>query len=495
MFKIRVILTTFLIVMCFSCQDLDEQARGSLVSDSFFQSKADLDAAVVAVYSELVDNAWSGFPHTSRWAPLMGGDTIAPNPARTGWAQFEQFAVEAQNGTLQTLWSQFYGVIYAANNVTENYESVEGNEEAIMQSVAQARFLRAFAYFWLVRMFGDIPMPTTTLDQDIERSPVEDVYAQIESDLTFAEQHLPETWQDQPARPTVWAAKSLLAQVYLMMAGWPLNDNSKYAQAAQKAEDVIDNSPHNLLEDYGDLWLMANEMNDETIWSVYFCRLVDCGTNARTSVTATSTGPSEEGGWNELYFEINFFNEFPEGPRKEATFHTVFTDGTHWQNSVIGNPFIAKYRDGSVPGSSNFESQYLTGRNLQYLRFAEILLIYAEATAMSSGPNAKAYEAINKVRRRAQGDPIDQPSSADLQTGLSAEQFRDSVLVERKWEFAAEYSRWFDLVRTQRVAEANGDKHPDDLKPIGDISTQDYIFPIPQREIQLNPNLSQNEGY
>ncbi|MBT33824.1 MAG: RagB/SusD family nutrient uptake outer membrane protein [Thalassobius sp.] len=495
--KITSITTVLLILaMVFSCQDLEEEAKGTLVSDSFFSSLSDLDAGVTATYSELLGGAWGGIPSRDIWAPLMGADDLTTLPTQSGWSQYDRFAVEPLSNIVSIFWGQHYKIIYSANNVIENYEKVVAEEDAVLSRVAQVRFLRAFSYFWLVRLFGDVPITTTTLDMEITRSPIEEVYALIEEDLLFAEQHLPESWAGEPGRVTVWAAKSLLSQVYLTMAGWPLKDESKYALAAQKAGEVIDNSPHYLLPDYKDVWLMSNELNDEIVWGIQFCRLVDCGTNARTSITATTMGPSEEGGWDQIFFEVGFFNDFPEGPRKDVTFHTTFTDGTEWQNSNAKHPFVGKFRDGSIPGDDNFESRYLTGRNLQILRFSEVLLTYAEAAAMSSGPSEKAYEAVNMVKRRAKGLAIDTPdASVDLEPGLSATEFRDAVLQEKAWELAAEYTRWFDLVRTEKVKEANQNKANGDLAPLGDITEEDYLMPIPAVELQLNPNLTQNIGY
>ncbi|WP_169513425.1 RagB/SusD family nutrient uptake outer membrane protein [Flexithrix dorotheae] len=495
--KVNYLLTILLILATtLSCQDLEEEAKGSLISDSFFTSQSDLDAGVIATYAELVGGAWGGIASRDIWGPLMGADDLTTTGNNSGWSQFDRFAVEPLSNVALIFWRQHYRIIYAANNVIENYEKVQGDQEQIMISVAQTKFLRAFSYFWLVRMFGDVPITSSTLDLEITRSPTIDVYNLIEEDLLFAEKYLPGSWPGEPGRVTVWAAKSLLSQVYLTMAGWPLKDETKYTLAAQKAEEVIDNSGHILLPDYKDVWLMANEVNEEIVWAIQFCRLVDCGTNARTSVTATSMGPSEEGGWDQLFFEINFFKNFPEGPRKDFTFHTTFTDGTQWENSNVKHPFVGKYRDGSIPGEDNFESRFLTGRNLQFLRFSDILLVYAEATAMSTGPDNKAYEAVNMVKRRAKGLPIDQPdNSVDLENGLSNIAFRDAVLQERAWELAAEYSRWFDLVRTEKVKEANENKDSGDLPPLREITQDYYLMPIPVQEIQINPNLTQNNGY
>ena len=496
--KHRLFLAIPLSLICsFSCSDLAEDDRGILLKETFLETELDLDAAVTNTYSKFLDNPWGGIAGRDIFAPLMGSDDIMTKANVSGWTVFDRFSVDPLNGTLQNLWAQFYSTIYAANYVIENYHRVvSDNETKINQRVGEVRFLRAFSYFWLVRIHGELPMPTTELDLAIKRSSIETVYEQIVSDLQFAESHLPDSWGGEYGRPSKWSAKSLLSLVYLTMAGWPVKDASKYALAAAKAEEVMDQGPYILLPDFGDLWLMENDYNAEVVWGLVFCPLNTCGTEARTSITARTTGPSEEDGWDQIYCELGFFNKFPEGPRKDATYHTVFTDGTTWQESSVKHPFIAKYRDGSVEGEANYESKDLTGRNMNFIRYAEVMLIYAEATAMASGPDAKAYDAVNQIKRRGQGLPLDVPApGVDLTPGLSALAFRDEVIEERGWEFVAEFSRWFDLVRTEKVGEMNNNKPSDDLAPLGTITEEDYLLPIPSKERQLNPNLSQNPGY
>lgn len=490
--KFKLLHTLMIVIMfMFSCQDLEEDLSGTLVTDSFFKTEADLQAAVTATYYPLVSQPWNGFGSTRIWVPLMGADDLTTLPAgnKQDFKEFDNFSATAVNGAARfSGWLVPYQMVYAANNVLQNYEKVNGSEQVINEAVAQVRFLRAFAYFWMVRIYGELPLITdVTPDLTIARSPVSEVYDLIVEDLTFAEEHLPEAWPGNPGRPTVWAAKGLLAQVYLTMAGWPLKDESKYVLAAEKAKEVIDNSPHQLLENFAELWPIAADNNAEVVWSIQFCSITNCSSPYLSTHGGQTTQPSEEGGWDDVFFEVGFYNRFPEGPRKDATFHVVFTDSTHFENSVTGHPYIAKYRSGAIPGEEGFQHRHMTSRDLKYLRFAEVLLIYAEAQAMANSPDASAYEAINRVRNRAGLD--------DLQPGLDNMAFRDAVIEERGWELAAEFSRWFDLVRTEKVEAMNAYKAEKDMKPVNPITKDKYLAPIPYSETLLNTNLTQNTGY
>lgn len=468
------------------CQKLEEHADGSLVSESFFKTEEDLQAAVTATYYPLVNNPFSSFGSSRVWVPLMGADdfTTLPGGNKQSYRDFDRFAGSSLNGDLKySAWGVPYGVVYAANSVLLNYQKVEGREEFIEQAVAQARYLRAFAYFWMVRIFGEIPLVTTLeIDYSIKRSPVKDVYGLIVEDLQFAKSKLPATWPGEPGRPTVWAAKSLLAQVYLAMAGWPLKDESKYALAAGEAKDVIDNSGHDLLPVFSDIWPLSNQNNKEIIWAIQFCLADVCNWPYISTHGGNTTNPGEEGGWDDIFMEVGFYKRFPEGPRKEATFHHTFTTGIDYTQSVTKHPYLAKYRDGTDPNKPGFVHPFFTNRNLNYMRFAEILLNYAESHSMTNGgPDETDYAAINRVRNRA--------GLADLQTGLSQMAFRDSVVAERGWELAGEFSRWFDLVRTEKVEEMAALKDPVDLTPLNPPSHQQYLAPIPYSETLLNPNL------
>lgn len=478
-----------------SCITPDENPAGVLTSESLFRTENDLQAAVTAVYYPLVSDPWGGFGSTRLWIPLMGADDLTCHPglAKGDFREVDRFVATNLNpGLLNASWRNPYAIVRAANNVLENYQKINGREVVKNQAAAQACFLRAFAYFWMTRIFGDLPLMTTTAPQPgIELSPVKDIYALIVDDLLFARENLPASWPGEPGKPTLWTAKSMLSQVYLTMAGWPLKDESKYALAANEAQDVIDNGPYHLLDNFADLWKMTSGNKGEFIWSIQMAGLSSA--KQFSTIVGCTTMPGEENGWDDVFFEVGFYKRFPAGPRKDATFHTEFQKKPgdpiiNFQNSTTRHPYIEKYRDGALKYLSSFEHEFMTSRDVCYLRFAEILLTYSEAQTMADGaPSARAYQEINKVRARA--------GLKNLQAGLSKIAFRDSVVAERGWELAAEYSRWFDLIRTEKVEEVSKLKDPLDMDPLGGVNKTKYHAPVPYQETRLNPNLANGTQY
>jgi hypothetical protein len=304
---------------------------------------------------------------------------------------------------------------------------------------------------------------------------VAEIYDQIIADLTLAEEMLGDT-KPAPGRVNKGTAKAVLAEVYLSMAGWPLNDHSKYAQAASKAKEVIDNQAaygFALVENFEDLWKAENSGNSEEVFALNFWAGAWYNGNA---IYGSAARPSDEGGWDDYFSEITFFNEFPEGHRKEVTFMTELEDGTPWQDFSTGRPYYKK-----LQGPVN---DWLNAISLPLERLAEVYLIYAEAQVMATGnpADASALEAVNKIVRRAHGLPINTPDASVDWTTASQE----DIIQEKAWEFAGEYSRWFDLVRLQMVEEVIEKKHSDDLQPLGPIN---YYAPLPARETLANPNL------
>lgn len=472
------------------CQSLDENPAGTLVADSYFSTEEDLDAALTGVYAQLASNRWGGLGHTNIWVPLMGADDLTSQAGKPDYVQFDTFNPSSTNDGLKAAsWTAPFRVVFAANNLLNNVDNMTIAESAKTKAKSEARFLRAWSYFWMVRVFGEIPLQLdNTMNYNLPKSPIKEVYTQIIEDLQYAIDNLPDELPASVGRPCKMSAKGVLAQVYLMMAGYPLNETDKYALAAKEAKDVIDSGLFYLLENFADLWKWDSDGNPEILWAIIFCNFNDCGNQNMNTFTGLNTQPSEENGWDQVFCEIGFFNRFPEGPRKDATYLTLFTsrtDGaqTPWQESTFKHPFLAKYRDGMVPNEPNYSgSDHMGGRDLNYLRFAEILLIYAEAQTMADGaPNAMAYDCVNKVRRRA--------GLEDLPAGLNQTAFRNAVIDEKGWELCGEYSRWFDLVRTEKVEEMAQYKDADDLKPQGSIDKSKYFAPIPYTEVLLNPAL------
>jgi len=486
---IMVIMISFIFLQ--GCQSLDEEPKGNLVTDQFYQTEEDLSAALSGAYGQLTTNRWGGIGNTSHYVPLMGGDDISTQPGKLELYQGDVFTMTSTNsGVKSASWTPQYRVIFAANTVLLNADNATASESAIKEAKAEACFLRAWSYFWMVRIFGEVPLNLdNTMDYTLPKSSVADVYAQIIEDLNYSVENLQVDKTTSVGRPGKLAAKALLSQVYLQMAGWPLKETDKYALAASNAKDVIDSQEYRLLDDYADLWTGTSDANDEIIWAIIFDNFNVAGNANLNTFCGLNNQPSEENGWDQVYGELGFFNRFPAGPRKDATYLTTFTNPytfatTDWKDGTYAHPFLKKFRAGMVATEPDFcGSTHMGGRDLNYLRLAEVYLIYAEASDMSEGsPSSEAYKYVNAVRNRA--------GLADLQTGLSQIDFRDAVLAEKGWELCGEYSRWFDLVRTEKVAEMNALKDPSDNQPVGAITEDSYFMPIPYDEVLLNPNLA-----
>jgi hypothetical protein len=249
--------------------------------------------------------------------------------------------------------------------------------------------------------------------------------------------------------------------------------------AASKAKELIDNEAtygFGLMDNFADLWDSSNDGNKEEVFALNFWAGSWYNGNA---VYGSPARPGDEGGWDDYFSEITFFEEFPEGPRKEATFMTELTiDGVTipWQEFLTGRPYFEKLQGP--------ENNWLNAISLPLERMAEVYLIYAEAQIMATGNNsdASALEAVNKIVRRSQGLPINTPDASVDWTSATQKQ----IVQEKAWEFAAEYCRWFDLVRLQMVEEVNAKKNPNDLQPLGAVQ---YYVPLPASETLANPNL------
>ncbi len=502
-----------IIIMPFAgCLDLNEEPKALLSSNGFYESLDALQVGVNGVYSSFLygtdEAAQFRFIGSARmYAALTGGDdlTTLAGGSKEEWRQFDQFTKDGNNSAvLWSSWMMPYAVIRAANTVLESATNVEASQEQVDELLAEVHFLRGWSYFWLVRVFGEVPLVTSTeIDPEIGLSPVQDIYELIIDDFTFAEINLPET-QDRNSKPSKYAAKAFLAKVYLTMGGWPLKQTDKYALARDKALEVMNSGLYDLYPDIKTLWDLANEGDNEFIFGFEFCSLSDCGDNRFTSTFGSAPAkpasflPNSQRRFSDYFIEINFFKNFPEGPRKDAYFLTEVKQPNGsiltWENFNTRHPHLSKFYEGSVPGTPTWEGHpVLTSRNRQLMRYAEVLLIYAEAQAMAGAPDASAYEAINMVKRRAMGLDPDMPdASVDLTPGLSATAFQEAVLDERGWELVGELKRWFDLTRLEKVAEANANKDPRDLPILGSMDPDNYYAPIPVEEVLRNPKLGGN---
>ena len=478
-------------IIIISCTKLKETPPGQLAPENFYHTSSDFDAATIACYQPL----FQGYSAYDFYAPILvgsGAEDVTTRPPLTAGKAFDEFHPTADNGLVNTVWTMSYHSIDNCNEVIGHLSNIKGFSADPYEG--QAKFLRAFSYFNLVRWFGKVPLITeSNLDnaQTVGEDSVADIYKLIVQDLQDAEAKLPTTFTEK-GRATQGAAQGLLAKVYLTMAGWPILDNTKYALAEAEAAKVIATGNYSLDTAFSDLWLSKNKFaNPEFIFT-----LSGLGSTGwiQGSHHHVSTRPSNEGGWDDWFTEGRFLNEFPAGARKNASFHTVFEDGTLWQNGTYAQPYISKYRDAGPAAAFTGAINSPDGEGFFcLLRYADVLLMYAEAANMAEGsPSAAALKDINMVRRRANQNGVNAntPNAlVDLPTGMSQAAFDDSVIAERNWELAFENNRWFDLVRKQMVISVNKSLYPV-------VDAHNMLLPKPSAEIaNLKGLLKQNLGY
>ena len=377
------------------------------------------------------------------------------------------FAWTPSSQVLTNVWTVHYIGINSANSVIANVEPLVGNsdldDDQLNTFLGEARFLRAFYYFNLVRFFGDVPLKlteTASLTADdvvaIERSPVLQVYEQIEADLLFAQEHLlmPSelSAQEHGTGQTKTAAWALLARLYNTWATYPLKDTSKWSLAAENAKRVIDSGEHILMENFPDVFTLENEGNPELIFVVKFSSVLGENTSngATNGIIGNGTNGNTPGGvagFGQARAEQAYYASFDPADTRRGWTVSDFRENadlslTPLTPEELNDPLsvffgFAKFRRNGE--WSGFDSPY----DFPLLRYADVLLMYAEATANASGmPNAESYNAINQVRQRAFGGVAN-----DLTPGLSLDDFNAALLDERSWELGGEdCSRWHDLI-------------------------------------------------
>jgi len=395
-------------------------------------------------------------------------------------------AHDATNDRMQALWSQSYDLINRSNIAIDRIALIDKaniSDKIRNRTINEAKFLRALNYFNLVRWFGDIPIvlhETTSLSPEniyVKNAPQDSVYAQIIRDLKDAE-NLPapsEYASTDIGRATAGSAKSLLAKVYLTHKDWQ--------KAADKSKEVIDSNWYGLFNDFADVFNVATKNGKEHIFSAQFKGNFNFVGNSLASRSAPNEPPGINGDYADAIHAAGglYASYSSTDKRKAVTFVTQMISPTDGKLYTF-IPHINKYYDPSVVGNQGQSS-----KNLPIIRYAEVLLIYAEASnEVNNAPTDAAYTAIDQVRFRAGIAKL-----KDIAPSLTVDQFRDSVFQERRKELVYEYQRWFDLVRR------GADYYVKTLKAAGktNAAPRHIHFPIPQRELDLNPNLKQNPDW
>lgn len=460
-------------ILSVSCSRMLEENPESYISEhQFFQTKEDADASVLSIYSYLTNN------HSRNMYILTATTTDEGGVSPGGADPLKDYTFDANHGTISEFWQNHYRVITRANVSLAGIPTIDMDETLKNSLLAEARFLRAVAYFRMVQFFGKVPLVLVPIksaeNTNIHRSSVDSIYNQIIEDLTFAESHLPKYNNTVEGRPSVPAATGMLTKVYLTRGNWD--------KAVEKAEAFFSNhKDFQLMDKFSDVFTPETQPNKENIWVLNFKAGLPGDQQFELKYYLPRDLPGARG-LSRYLPTAAIYNSYQTGDlRKDWTFFTSYTTGGR---TYTFPPHWHKFMDYRTLSNTDDNDT-----DVPLIRFADMLLMYAEALNEKSGPVTAAYDAVNAVRRRAYGIKVPSPA-VDLQPALSKDDFRKAVWQERKWEFAGEWHRWFDLKRTGRllstVAQFVGKE----------VDSRYDLFPVPQREMDINTSLKpQNPGY
>lgn len=490
-----------------SCGDfLDEDPKGQLNPETFYTIEDDYTAGVNTLYDKVNQTqSW-----TNPMYPQWQGDDITANPGsnKQACAALDAFDSDGANKGVTEAWTQHYAVIKTANLIIEGSEKFPGDKAKIATALGNAHFWRAYSYYYLVRVFGKLPIITkTNIEQfDAQPSEIEKVYELIVQDLKDAINELPTGYDKEPARlfgVDVWATKqaaqSTLAAVYMSMAGYPLNKGTEYYKlAAELAKDVITNNGTYgfiLNPDWKDVYSMGNNYNMETVLGINNDAKGWWNHDSQLSSCCRFEGLGD-GGWGDAWGEIAFWKRYPEGPRKNAiyapkvTFQETITEkiGNEevkkdkiskavywWELDNNGKPVVDAYHPMFTIFTVNADEKgnmlkqpydymginykgMVNDRRHNLIRYSEVLLWYAESAARAGLSDlTEAKNCLKQVRSRAVTD-VENVTLGDGTTvkidNMSAAQLAEACYIEHGWEVAG---NWVSMV-TRRSDELRMDE-------------------------------------
>ena len=490
--------------VCFSCQKdfIDLQPISDMNAGIFYKTQQDMNQAVMSPYSSLRSLYNQPFIYVSEvrsdnttfsWVPGNSKDM-------TSIDNFSDVLL-SDNGNVLNVWNNSYNTILRCNIVLDKIDPVPFTDDKLKEQYkAEARFLRALVYFWLVRVYGDVPLVDRQLSVKeayaLGRSPAQEVYDFIVEDLKFAEANLPASYAAvDKGRVTVGGAKGLLAKVYMTMAGYPLKKGAPYyALAEAKALEVIQMPQYSLVPDYKTLFDVTKKNSSESLFEIQYKK----GGTSTGSPWNNDFAPrfsnkevvlvGDKSGFNAPTPDMSRAYE-PGDPRKDISMKDNYVSQPG--GNLINEKYVRKYYDVSFSGSDN-------DNNWIELRLADIYLLYAEALVRQNKQPDVALTYLNKIRQRARnstgGDATVLP---DYGPFASNDEFLLAIEKERRVELAFENHRWFDLVRTER-AKAVMTAEQKEQNGFEPASWSDHmlLFPIPLQVIQSNPDkIQQNPGY
>ncbi|HET9279560.1 MAG TPA: RagB/SusD family nutrient uptake outer membrane protein [Flavitalea sp.] len=485
---------------------LEKTDPSNLNPDSYYTIPEHAEAAIAAAYSttRFIGGGAGIFANNFSMLEVVTGTAKSETGQNSDLNNLIGLGYNGDNLFVRNWWNGLYSVIAQTNLVLQRVPGITPMDEAQKKRIlGEARFLRAWAYFYLVRLYGDVPLilqPVDATSEDLypARQPIAKVYDSIVTDLTTAETlGLPPI--STTGRASLGAIKSLLAEVYLTMAGSPLSKGaSHYTLAAAKANEVITSGGYSLFPTYLDLHLISQENRGEHIFQIQY--LIGVSENPMQAILLPNfKGVSAYGTEVGSTVPTNqFYQSFEPGDKRvverEGFFYTSYYNEGNGALKALSAPYIFKHFDVIAHGTSGLAGTAQSSLNWNQIRYAQVLLSYAEAQNEVGGPTTAAWNALKAIRDRA---GLTTPA---LGTFTQAT-FREAVWRERWHELCYEGISWFDMVRTKKVYNSvtnqfdnfAGHKFPDNGATLAD---KHLLFPLPTAEMRNNPNLTpQNPGY
>ncbi|OAV44497.1 RagB/SusD family nutrient uptake outer membrane protein [Lewinella sp. 4G2] len=484
---ILLISALFVLLGFSACEDnfVERAPLYSIDSENYFNAEADYENALIAAYDLLQPSYLNVM-----LGEIASDNTLAGGESATdviGIQQVDDMIHTPVNAQLKSIWDWMFAGVQRSSYILEFQDKTEFEGREVV--IAEARFLRAYYQFELVKWFGPIPLKGDSRfvlgdETRLPRSPVEEVYAAIENDLEIAIANLPVDARD-VGRADRGAAQALLGKVYLYQ--------EKYDEAATTLERVIASGKYELVDNYAGLFELTGENGPESVFEVQYTDAEGAGfgclqcSEGNVAVgfngIRNHTGPIYDSGFSFNVPTAEAFNAYEPGDSRQLA---SVLDIDAWAEETgasfgLGFEHTGYYNRKYIArkGDSNIGDQNLTNpNNYRSIRYADVLLMAAEAlNATGNDEQARTY--LNDVRRRAFGD-LDHDISA------SGDALRDFILRERRLELMGEGHRFFDLVRTGAAAGAID----------GFTAGKNELFPVPFEEIQFaNGNWSQNPGY
>jgi starch-binding outer membrane protein, SusD/RagB family len=492
----------FMTITSCSKDIIDLSPRGTVLESNFYKTEAELFQGLVAAYDPLGYSTGftmkMGLLNAASDDTHAGGSDASDQP---NWVAYNNFTVSPTLGPQAGLWSKNFTGIYRANLVIEKSEgTITGlTPDKKARYVAEAKFLRAYYYFDLVRWFGNVPLVTSTPSADAiykqTQATPSVIYAQIEKDLkeAIAATQLPESVPaDELGRITKGAAKALLGKVILFQ-----NNNARMGEAATLFEEVINSNLYALEKNYADIFKPENKFGKESIFEIYCSgnRKGDWGTGINGNGIDGNEGNKDvqfcgmrdyvgatyATGWSFCPVSLDLVNFMQSDPRFAATVIDGKALKTGGASYTVGyqntDYFIKKYAPLAALKATSGEPALNWGYNIKEIRLADVLLLAAECFNRS-GNDGKALTYLNRVRTRV-------ALAARTSAGTA---LLEDIYTERRLELATEGMRFWDLLRTGKAVNVLGG--------LGFKANKNELLPIPQAEIDImQGNFKQNLGY